>query len=452
LEVPWPEITDYLLILPYNNMDIQETPLPTEILTESQEALVYARQKRLFHKSFFFFLILFLIGLSFWLGFKQGQEQGTQNENGGDVISPEDAVFLNKDGGDNSIDFGLFWKVWGLLRDKYVDNKELDSKKLFYGAIDGMLAATGDPYTTFFSPEENAEFKEEISGTFSGIGAEMGMKDEIITIIAPLEGTPAEKAGLLSGDRIAAINSEATTSLSLDDAVKKIRGEKGTTVTLTIFREGEASTRDVVVTRDTIVVKSVRFEMKENNIALIRVSRFGDDTEVAFAEAVKQVKQNNATGLIIDLRNNPGGYLDAAVEMGSLMLPSGQIVVMEESGDGVRKEMKTRGGDTLSGMKTVILINQGSASASEILAGALRENRDNVTLVGKKSFGKGSVQELIAVSKETAVKITVAKWLTPKGNQINKVGISPDVEIDITADDLTNKRDPQLDKALELLR
>lgn len=414
------------------------------------EEVVYAKQKQLFHKSFLFFCVLGLLGLSFWLGYNQGREGMTKATEG--AIAPADAVFLNKDGGDKSIDFGLFWKVWGLLRDKYVDRANLDSKTLFYGAIDGMLAATGDPYTTFFSPEENADFKEQISGTFSGIGAEMGLKDDVITVIAPLEGMPAEKAGILAGDRIIQINGESTTNLSLDDAVKKIRGEKGTSVKLTIFRDGEEGTHDIEVMRDTIVVKSVRFEMKDNGTALIRVSRFGDDTEEGFAEAVKQVRDNNAKGLIVDLRNNPGGYLEAAVEMGSLMLPSQKVVVIEESGDGSKKEMKTRGGDTLSGIKTVVLINQGSASASEILAGALRENRDNVTLVGKKSFGKGSVQELINVTQDTAVKITVAKWLTPKGNQINHVGISPDVEVDITSDDITSKRDPQLNKALEILK
>ncbi|MEK9174295.1 MAG: S41 family peptidase, partial [Patescibacteria group bacterium] len=304
------------------------TPEDTSVTeTRDEAALVYAHQKRLFHKSFFFFLILFLLGLSFWLGFERGQQKASTTENQSEVISPEDVMFLNKEGGDKTIDFGLFWKVWGLLRDKYVDNKELDSKKLFYGAIDGMLAATGDPYTTFFSPEENEEFKEEITGTFSGIGAEMGLKDEVITVIAPLEGTPAEKAGLLSGDKVLQIDGESTATLSLDEAVKKIRGEKGSVVKLTIFREGEENTRDIDVTRDTIVVKSVRFEMKDNDIALIRVSRFGDDTEAAFAEAVKQVKSSNAKGLVIDLRNNPGGYLDAAVEMGSLLLPSQKVVV-----------------------------------------------------------------------------------------------------------------------------
>lgn len=424
----------------------------TGVNPEGIDESLYLKQKKLFHKSFLVFFIIFLIGGSYFVGYKKGQEKGGSNTNSGSVIAPEDAVFLNKDSGDKTIDFSLFWKVWSILRDKYVDRANLDATKLFYGAIDGMLAATGDPYTTFFSPEENAAFKEDISGTFSGIGAEMGMKDEVITVIAPLDESPAEKAGLLAGDRIIEINGEKTTNLTLDDAVKKIRGDKGTDVKLTIFRDGEDSTRDITVTRDTIVVKSVKFEMKDNNIALIRVSRFGDDTAEGFADAVKQAKEKNATGVIIDLRNNPGGYLEAAVSMGSLMIPSGKTVVMEESSNGTRKEMKTRGGDVLSGIKTVVLINQGSASASEILSGALRENRDNVTLVGKKSFGKGSVQELIPVTKDTAVKVTVAKWLTPKGNQINHVGISPDVEVDITRDDLLAKKDPQMDRALELLR
>ncbi|MCW1888757.1 MAG: S41 family peptidase [Candidatus Moranbacteria bacterium] len=412
----------------------------------------YLKQKKLFHKSFLFFLVVFLIGGSFFLGYKKGQENGGGSTGDNKVIPPSEAIFINKDNSDKTIDFSLFWKVWSILREKYVDKANLDSTKLFYGAIDGMLAATGDPYTTFFSPEENAAFKEDISGTFSGIGAEMGLKDEVITVIAPLDESPAEKAGLLAGDRIIQINGESTTNLSLDDAVKKIRGEKGTEVKLTIFRDGEEATREVAIVRDTIVVKSVRFEMKENNIALIRVSRFGDDTTEGFADAVKQAKEKGAQGIVVDLRNNPGGYLEAAVSMGSLMLPAGKIVVMEETSNGTRKEMKTKGGDMISSLKTVVLINQGSASASEILAGALRENRDNITLVGKKSFGKGSVQELIPVTKDTAVKVTVAKWLTPKGNQINHVGISPDVEVDITRDDLTAKKDPQMDKALELLK
>lgn len=412
----------------------------------------YRKHKRTFHRGFVFFLVLFLLGVAFWSGYTEGQGKSIIGSVSDKAISPEDAVFLNKESQDNTIDFSLFWKVWGILREKYVDKSELDSKKLFYGAIDGMLAATGDPYTTFFSPEENQSFKEDISGTFEGIGAEMGMKDDIITVIAPLEGAPAEKAGIRSGDKILKINGESTAEISLDEAVKKIRGPKGSEVTLSIFREGDDEAHDIAVKRDVIIVKSVRFEMKDDRIAYIKLSRFGDDSESEFDRAVLEAKRNNPKGLILDLRNNPGGYLEGAVHMGSAMLPANKVVVVEENGKGERKEMKTRGGDQLSQLKTVVLINQGSASASEILAGALRENRDNVTLVGNTSFGKGSVQELVAVTRDTSVKITVARWLTPKGNQINKVGIKPDIEVKVTREDIEAERDPELDKALELFR
>jgi carboxyl-terminal processing protease len=405
---------------------------------------------RLFKKAFLAFFILLLFGVTYYTGYENGREMGDVTAS--EVLSPEDAIIVNKKGADTTIDFSLFWKVWELLKDKYVDRTGLDARELFYGAIDGMLAATGDPYTTFFSPEENREFNEDISGVFEGIGAEMGMKDNIITIIAPLEGMPAEKAGLLPGDKIVKIDDVASSGYSLDEAVKRIRGAKGTSVKLTIFREGDEETRDITVERGIISVKSVRSETKEGNIAYIRVSRFGEDTDALFTEAVKKAASDQSKGVIIDLRSNPGGFLDTAVEMASFMLPSGQIVVIEEDGAGKRKELKARGGDILSALPTVVLINEGSASASEILAGALRENRDNVTLIGKKSYGKGSVQELIPVGKDTAVKITVARWLTPEGHQINKAGITPDIEVGMTAEDRENKRDPQLDRALEELK
>jgi carboxyl-terminal processing protease len=409
------------------------------------------RGHRLFKKAFLFFFALFFVLGVFWAGYQEGQQNagGKGSEN---VLSPEDAIITNKTSQDTTIDFSLFWKVWEILKDKYVDKSKLDARELFYGAIDGMLAATKDPYTTFFSPKEKQEFDEDISGKFEGIGAEMAMRDDVLTIVAPLEGTPAERAGLLAGDKIVKIDDVVSSNYSLDEAVKKIRGEKGTQVKLTIFREGEEETRDIMVTRDVILVKSVRFEMKEGSIAYIRVSRFGDDTEKEFQSAVKETTNKKAAGVILDLRNNPGGFLDTAIEMASLALPLGKTVVIEEDSEGKRKEMKSRGGDVLSGIPMVVLINQGSASASEILAGALRENRDNVRLVGKKSFGKGSVQELISVTSDTAVKITVARWLTPHGNQIHNVGIAPDIEVGITADDINNKRDPQLDKAVETIK
>ncbi|OGI19543.1 MAG: hypothetical protein A3J06_02395 [Candidatus Moranbacteria bacterium RIFCSPLOWO2_02_FULL_48_19] len=430
-------------------------PTPPAPQNENVTARIneYERGCRLFKRAFVFFLILFLIGAAFWSGYEQGKQSspasGTGVEN---ILPPNEAIILNKTSQDKTVDFSLFWKVWGLLKDKYVDNQKLDAHALFYGAIKGMLAATGDPYTTFFDPKENAAFHEDISGTFEGIGAEMGMKNEMLTVIAPLEGTPAEKAGLLAGDKIIKIDGQPTATMSLDEAVSKIRGTEGSEVRLTIFRNGDEESRDIVIKRDVILVKSVRFEMKENAIAYIRISRFGDDTEKEFQGAVRQTIDKKAKGLIIDMRNNPGGFLETAVDLASTMIPSGTVVVMEENGAGERKEIKSLGGDVLGRIPTVVLINEGSASASEILAGALRDNRDNVTLIGKKSFGKGSVQELISVSKDTAVKITVARWLTPAGHQINTVGIAPDIEVNMTRDDIDNKRDPQLDKALEILK
>jgi carboxyl-terminal processing protease len=402
---------------------------------------------RIFKRAFLVFFGAFFIAGVFWLGYEQGSEENAQAEQ--QALSPDDAIILSKKSEENTIDFSLFWQVWEILKNRYVDKSELDARELFYGAIDGMLAATGDPYTTFFSPKENQEFNEDISGTFEGIGAEMGIKDEIITVIAPLEGMPAEQAGLLAGDKIVKIDDVLSSTYSLDEAVKRIRGAKGTAVKLTIFREGEEDTRDFTITRGIIFVKSVRFEMKDDDIAYIRVSRFGEDTEGEFTRAVQETLAKESRGLIIDVRNNPGGFLDTAVEMASAMLPAGKVVVIEEDGEGKRKELKARGNNRLGSIPTVILINQGSASASEILAGALRDNRDDVVLVGKKTFGKGSVQELVSVGKDTAVKITIARWLTPSGEQIHNVGIAPDVEVSISSDDLKEKRDPQLEKAIE---
>lgn len=426
--------------------------MPSQPDSAPEQTLRYERGHRLFKKAFVFFLVIFLIGAAFWSGYERGKDapvSATRSEN---ALSPEEAFIINKDSQDKTIDFALFWKVWGLLKDRYVDRGALDAHKLFYGAIDGMLAATGDPYTTFFDPQENKAFQEDISGTFEGIGAEMGIKNDILTIIAPLEGMPAEKAGLMAGDKILKIDGQNTVNMSLEEAVSKIRGPKGTEVKLTIFHNGDEESREVVIKRDVILVKSVRFEMLEDDIAYIRVNRFGEDTEREFQAAVRQVLNKKATRLILDMRNNPGGFLETSIELASLMLPAGKIVVMEENAAGERKELKTRGGDMLSSLQTVVLINEGSASASEILAGALKDNRDNVTLVGKKSFGKGSVQELIPVGRDTSVKITVARWLTPSGDQINDVGITPDIEVSLTRDDLDNSRDPQLDKALEILK
>ncbi|HOW60241.1 MAG TPA: S41 family peptidase [Candidatus Moranbacteria bacterium] len=393
-------------------------------------------------------LVLFCT-VFFWIGFNRGKI--SQNE---DIpLQLQKTVFTNKEkSNNNTIDFSLFWKVWDLLKDKYVDVKSLDANNLYYGAIKGMMEATNDPYTTFFTAEENKRFNEDITGNFEGIGAELGIKNGILTIIAPLQGTPSEKAGLRSGDKIIKIDDKNSADMMIEEAVNSIRGPKGSSVKLTIFREGENDTRDVTVERDVINVKSVSIDWKENNIAYIEITRFGDDTLSGFASAILQVRTRKASGLIIDLRNNPGGYLDTSIDLASMLLPKGKIVVIEETRDKNQKNMYTSGGDMASGIETVVLINEGSASASEILAGALRDNRDNVTILGKKSFGKGSVQEFIELPQNNAVKITVGRWLTPKGVQINEHGIMPDKEVNLTNDDYNNNRDPQLEAAITTLK
>jgi carboxyl-terminal processing protease len=239
--------------------------------------------------------------------------------------------------------------------------------------------------------------------------------------------------------------------MSIGEAVNKIRGEKGTDVKLTIFRSESERTKEVVVTRDVITVDSVSFEIKNDDIAYFSISRFGENTAKLFRDLSKKIP-SDTEGIIVDMRNNPGGYLDAAVDIASSMLPRGKIVVIEEDKEGNQKKLFSRGGDKMSDIETVILINEGSASASEILSGALRDNRDNVLIVGKQSFGKGSVQELVELRDDAALKVTIAKWLTPNGKQINEVGISPDIEVEYTDEDYETDRDPQLDKAIEVLK
>ncbi len=406
--------------------------------------------KRTFAREFFFLFVIAMVGgAAYFTGFERGQSDVSDSTS---FLDPREATILDKMSREKNLDFSLFWKVWDILKEKYVDRDSLDAHKLLYGAINGMLAASGDPYTTFFDPEETKSFDEEIAGSFDGIGAEMGMKDSVLTIIAPLEGMPAEKAGFLPGDKVLKIDGEATDLLSLDIAVSKIRGKKGTEVTLTIYREGESETRDIKVTRDVINVKSIRTEDKKNGIRLIRISRFGEDTNQEFRIALKEVLAAKPKGIILDMRSNPGGLLNVAVDIAGEFLPKRSVVVIEEDAEKKREILLADGNNSLGDIPVVILINGGSASASEILAGALRDNRKDVRIVGETSFGKGSVQELIPVNKNTKVKITVASWLTPNGEQINKVGIKPDTEVKITGSDLEKKIDPQMDKALEIFR
>jgi len=365
----------------------------------------------------------------------------------GKVLSKYGLVLKDKFSQD--IDFNLFWQVWDLLHEQYVDRDELNEKQMFYGALRGLVASLGDPYTVFMDPKIAEEFASDLAGTFEGIGAEIGMRNEIITIIAPLTDMPAEKVGLKAGDKIYAIDGVSTAGMTVDEAVSKIRGPKDTEVTLTIFRDGLAEAKDYKIKRGIITVKSVKAELRDDGIYLIKISNFNDDTLSLFKEAVSKAVATSPQGIILDLRNNPGGYLDTAVDVASEWIEDG-VVVTEKFSDDKKNEYLARGRARLKDFPTVVLVNQGSASASEIVAGALKDT-DQATIVGKKTFGKGSVQTLEELTDGSSVKITVAKWLTPSGSCINEQGIAPNVEVDLTLDDYEKFKDPQLDKAIEIL-
>ncbi len=353
------------------------------------------------------------------------------------------------------VDMSGFWKVWDILNEKYVPASTtvtISDEARVYGAIEGLVESLGDPYTLFLPPTELKTFEEDIKGNFEGVGMEVGMRDEILTVIAPLKNTPAYNAGIKAGDKILAIEGNSTAKMSVDDAIKLIRGKAGTTVKITIFREGEKAERDVTLTRAVINVPAIETELRSDNIFVIRLSSFSALSADQFKKALREFVNSKSNSLILDLRNNPGGYLEAAVDIASWFLPSGKVVVTEDFGGNIEPEIfRSRGYDVFSpNLKLVVLVNQGSASASEILAGALSEHKKAV-LVGEKTFGKGSVQELIPVDK-AAVKVTIARWLTPNGNSISLKGIMPDYEVKLTDKDREGGKDPQMEKAVEIIK
>lgn len=338
--------------------------------------------------------------------------------------------------------------VYDVLENNF--DGDLDAAKLREGAKAGLVAAAGDPYTVYLTPEAAKRLQDDLSGTVSGIGAEVGIRNQKLVIISPVADSPAAKAGLRPSDQIVLINDEDPSGLSLDQAVSKIRGEKGTEVRLTLIR-GNAAPFEVKIVRDIITVASVKWSLKEGNVGYIQLTRFGEDTGSLVSQAADDLKAKGAKSFIIDMRNNSGGYLNAAVQVSSEFLDGGQLVVEERrKGEGAEKLVST-GSGKLKGFKTVVLINEGSASASEIVAGALRDN-GIATIVGQKSFGKGSVQEIKNLGGGAQLKVTVAKWYTPNGTNINKDGIKPDTEVKLEQADYDASRDPQLDKALELAR
>ncbi len=349
-------------------------------------------------------------------------------------------------------DFSPFWKVWNIINEKYPTPDKISDQERVYGAISGLMGSLKDPYSVFFNPEETKSFEEEIAGNFDGIGMEVGLKNGIITVIAPLKDTPAYRADIKSGDKIFKINDTTTTDLSIEEAIKLIRGPKGTTVTLTIYRGDEKQPREIKIVRDTINIPTLDTEIRKDGIFVIKLYSFSANSANLFRSAMKEFVASKSDKLILDLRGNPGGYLDASVDMASWFLKSGKVVVTEDYGNNKEPEIfRSKGYDIFTDkLKFVILIDGGSASASEILAGAMQDN-NRAKLVGETSFGKGSVQQVIDVTPNTIVKITVAKWLTPNGNSISEKGLTPDYEVKITEKDLDAKLDPQMNKAVELL-
>lgn len=370
------------------------------------------------------------------------------------------SVSGNKSSASNT-DFSLFWDVWGKLQEKYVDKKKINTQKMVYGAIKGMVASVEDPYTFFLAPDENKEAKNDLGGKFQGIGAQLGLKDNRIVVIAPLKASPAEKAGIKSGDFINKVDDASTKAWTLNQAVYKIRGEKGSKVKLTLERNQKEYTVSIV--RDEIHVSSVDLstEVKKDcsqscgKVARLKLNQFGDNTNDEWDKAVAQIQQDyasgNIKGMILDLRDNPGGYLDSAVYTASEFLPMNKLVVKQESTTTESKSYYVFRDGKLKDIPLVVLINKGSASASEILSGALRDYK-RAKLIGEKSFGKGSVQEALDLKNGAGLHVTVAKWILPNGDWINGKGIEPDVKVQNELKDgesLSRDTDAQLDAAVQ---
>ena len=365
-------------------------------------------------------------------------------------------LFSQRPAVEEEVDLTEFWRVWELMEEKFVagtSTEPVTHEERLYGAIQGLVASYGDPYTVFLPPEDAEQFEEDISGNFEGVGMEVGIRDNMVTVISPLPNTPAERAGIVAGDVIVKIDEVETDRMTIDEAVRLIRGEKGTAVSLTLYREGELELRTVSVVRDTIDIPTVDAE-REGDVYIIRLYSFNAIAESKMQEELKNFTQSGAKKLVLDLRGNPGGYLESAVAIGSYFIPQGKVIVREQFGEGKSEEVyRSRGRvvheftpDTM-----VVLVDQGSASASEILAGALKEH-GIATLIGETTFGKGSVQELVNLPERSSLKVTVARWLTPDGVSFSENGLEPNVRITRTPQQVVDGVDPQREAAKEWLR
>lgn len=347
-------------------------------------------------------------------------------------------------------DLAPFWAAWKALDEKFVPTSTTTlptDKEKVWGATAGLAASFNDPYTVFLPPEDAAFMEDDLSGNFEGVGMEIGIRDGVLTVVAPLKGTPAERAGIRAGDRILEIGGTDTTGLSVDKAVKLIRGERGTTAVLVLERDGVDEPFTLSVVRDTIDIPTIDTVKREDGVFVIALHSFSATSPFLFRNALREFVDANTNKLVVDLRGNPGGFIEAAVDMASWFLPAGKVVVREDLGGGAPQRIHRSKGynvfnDTL---RVVILVDKGSASASEILAGALSEH-GKARLVGERTFGKGSVQELVEMPENASLKVTVSRWLTPNSVSLSEKGLAPDVEVV-----RGTEGDAQLAKAVELL-
>lgn len=405
-------------------------------------------------------ILIISIILSLAVGFSGGI-WFKQTDSSSSISTVKKLVSLDN-GKPNNVDFSLFWEVYSVLNSKFVDKNKIDPQKILYGAISGMVNSVMDPYTVFLEPDNSKKFQEEIAGSFGGVGIEIGKRNGVITVIAPIKNSPASRAGIKAGDKIIKVNSKPTTNMAIEEAINLIRGKKGTKVVLTISPNSGDNTKDIQLTREIIKIPTIEWQLintGNHQVAYIQIFSFNENVDSEFKKASEEILKSKADRLIIDLRNNPGGLLDSAINLAGWFLDKNQLIVSEDFGNGTKNEFRSDGNGALNSYPTLVLINGGSASASEILSGALRDNK-GIKLVGEKSFGKGSVQELQKFNDGSSLKVTIAKWLTPNGIFISEKGIEPDIKIEISdknkeSGDIeigTPGKDPQLDKALDLFK
>lgn len=386
-----------------------------------------------------------LLGSGFWFGWSAGRKVPENI-----VITGAVNTEAPSSTGLAASDFGTFWQAWQLINDNYLRNPSTTNQDKIYGAVGGLVNSLNDPYSEFFTPASNQQFQENITGDFGGIGAQLGTDASgRIVVVAPLKGTPAEKAGLKAKDWIVAVDATSTDGMTVDQVVSMIRGPEGTDVTLSIVRDGLTKPKDFKIMRANIQVPNVELEMK-GDIAHITLNEFTQDSDLLFYQSLVKALSANAKGIILDLRDDPGGYLEVAVRIAGYFLKPGTLVVKEVGRTVPEQDYTAQGDGALANFPLVVLVNNGSASASEILAGALRDDR-GVKLVGETSFGKGTVQELESLSDGSAIKLTVAHWVLPSGKILDHDGLVPDYNVTSTDADVAAGRDPQLAKALQVL-